>query len=424
MNWPVSGGPSAYLPDRHPSSLAASIAGAEERGGRFFIIPDLPYLLPAQRPDAAAGTAALQPSPVVRSRGVGGQFRPRRLQCGAPGDPGEPAILRLHLDQQCGGIGSRLHQKPAGVSSAWALLCSPDPSAPSHLVAPNADQVYLFADDQHLTTAGQKIVGDYFYSPRGGAERNLDAPGGTRWRLRREGDHRHSAADRRVRGEYRAAGLEPLGHRRHRALTDSPIRPGFRLTRAMPYSGQRRGRPQYRRRPAAARHRAEHRQPKPRFHPGRRIHPAPGRRQPLCRVSWRRTVVGRRGQRPAAGSITTSTASSRSASRRNTTRAPPEDATCRSRSRAGPTLPTARSRTEPIVGITAQHITVDGFTETGGFYQPAVRSPGRRAGLGDQRARLSGRASTSATGRRSPSSCGTTNSSRPATGSSPPRSRR
>jgi outer membrane lipase/esterase len=54
--------------------------------------------------------------------------------------------------------------QPAGVSSSWALLCSSNPAAPSHLVAPNADQTYLFADDSHLTTAGQKIVADYEHS--------------------------------------------------------------------------------------------------------------------------------------------------------------------------------------------------------------------------------------------------------------------
>jgi outer membrane lipase/esterase len=31
-------------------------------------------------------------------------------------------------------------------------------------VAPNADQTRLFADDQHLSTAGQKILADYEYS--------------------------------------------------------------------------------------------------------------------------------------------------------------------------------------------------------------------------------------------------------------------
>jgi outer membrane lipase/esterase len=54
--------------------------------------------------------------------------------------------------------------RPAGVTTAWALLCSSNPAAPSHLVTPDADQTRLFADDQHLTTAGQKILADYEYS--------------------------------------------------------------------------------------------------------------------------------------------------------------------------------------------------------------------------------------------------------------------
>ncbi len=48
---------------------------------------------------------------------------------------------------------------PPGVTSGYALLCTPQT-----LVAPNADQTHLFADDIHLSTAGQKIVADYEYS--------------------------------------------------------------------------------------------------------------------------------------------------------------------------------------------------------------------------------------------------------------------
>ncbi len=51
-----------------------------------------------------------------------------------------------------------------GVSSAWALLCSSNPGAPSTFVTPDADRTRLFADDQHMTTAGMKIQADYFYS--------------------------------------------------------------------------------------------------------------------------------------------------------------------------------------------------------------------------------------------------------------------
>jgi outer membrane lipase/esterase len=54
--------------------------------------------------------------------------------------------------------------QPGGVTTAWALLCSSAPGAPSTLVTPDADRTRLFADDQHFTAAGQKIIADYEYS--------------------------------------------------------------------------------------------------------------------------------------------------------------------------------------------------------------------------------------------------------------------
>jgi outer membrane lipase/esterase len=54
--------------------------------------------------------------------------------------------------------------KPAGITSAWALLCSSNPAAPSHLVSPDAAQTHLFADDEHLSAAGQRLQADYYYS--------------------------------------------------------------------------------------------------------------------------------------------------------------------------------------------------------------------------------------------------------------------
>lgn len=48
---------------------------------------------------------------------------------------------------------------PGGVTSGYALLCTP-----LTLVAPDAAQTHLFADDIHLSTAGQKILADYEYS--------------------------------------------------------------------------------------------------------------------------------------------------------------------------------------------------------------------------------------------------------------------
>ena len=53
--------------------------------------------------------------------------------------------------------------QPSGVTTAWALLCSSDPAAPSTLTSPMAPQTDLFADDQHLATAGQRLMANYLY---------------------------------------------------------------------------------------------------------------------------------------------------------------------------------------------------------------------------------------------------------------------
>lgn len=52
--------------------------------------------------------------------------------------------------------------QPSGVKTAWALLCSSNPSAPSTWAAP-AENTHLFADDEHLGTAGQRLMAEYLY---------------------------------------------------------------------------------------------------------------------------------------------------------------------------------------------------------------------------------------------------------------------
>jgi hypothetical protein len=54
--------------------------------------------------------------------------------------------------------------KPAGITTAWALLCSSNPNAPSTYVSANAPQTNLWADDEHLATEGQKLFGGFFYN--------------------------------------------------------------------------------------------------------------------------------------------------------------------------------------------------------------------------------------------------------------------
>ncbi|HLH98446.1 MAG TPA: autotransporter domain-containing protein [Xanthobacteraceae bacterium] len=53
--------------------------------------------------------------------------------------------------------GACINPSPATIPNSWALECTT-------LVAPNAQQTYLFADDEHYSAAGQKIEADYIYS--------------------------------------------------------------------------------------------------------------------------------------------------------------------------------------------------------------------------------------------------------------------
>jgi phospholipase/lecithinase/hemolysin len=50
---------------------------------------------------------------------------------------------------------------PSGVTTAWSLLCSSNASAPSMWTAPG-QLTNLFADDEHLTTAGQRLMARSF----------------------------------------------------------------------------------------------------------------------------------------------------------------------------------------------------------------------------------------------------------------------
>jgi outer membrane lipase/esterase len=52
--------------------------------------------------------------------------------------------------------------QPSGVTTAWALLCSSNTSAPSTW-APSTENTHLFADDEHLGTAGQRLMAEYLH---------------------------------------------------------------------------------------------------------------------------------------------------------------------------------------------------------------------------------------------------------------------
>ena len=104
--------------------------------------------------------------------------------------------------------------QPNGINSAWALLCSSNPNAPSHLRAPGADQFDLFADDQHLSTAGQKIQADYYYSLlTAPSEISMLAETAVKTRMQVTADIQTQIDS--VASPSRAAGRQRLGERRH-----------------------------------------------------------------------------------------------------------------------------------------------------------------------------------------------------------------
>jgi len=156
-NGPFPANPQAYLVSS-ASSLAGAIANLQAAGARYIIVPDLPY---------SFGTATVQQDRALYNTTLWSGL----AAAGVNFIPADYNAMRLAIASNPAAFGFQYIDtnnpactRPAGVTSAWALLCSSNPAAPSHLVTPNAEQTRLFADDQHLTTAGQKILSDYEYS--------------------------------------------------------------------------------------------------------------------------------------------------------------------------------------------------------------------------------------------------------------------
>jgi outer membrane lipase/esterase len=161
---PFPSNPPAYLVSA-ANSLASSIASLQAAGARYIIVPDLPYSFPT----GSAGTnpeerqlRLLYDQTLWSSLSASGvRFIPADLNAfrlAVASNPAEFGFISIS-----NAVGDTACTKPTNIATAWALLCSPN-GALSHWVSPNAEQTYLFADDEHYTTAGQKIEADYEYS--------------------------------------------------------------------------------------------------------------------------------------------------------------------------------------------------------------------------------------------------------------------
>ena len=157
--------PQAYLLSA-ANSLASAVANLQAAGARYIVVPDLPSSFPTGN---GAGNTETRQDRLLYNQVLWSSL----AASGVSFIPADYNAMRLAIASNPGLFGFQFIDnipsetsctKPGTVNTAWALLCSSNPAAPSHLAAPNADQTRLFADDQHLSTAGQKILADYEYS--------------------------------------------------------------------------------------------------------------------------------------------------------------------------------------------------------------------------------------------------------------------
>lgn len=142
--------------------LTASVANLSRAGARTIIVPGLNFSFPNN--DASEREARLVYTQALWSglAAAGVNFIPADFNSVRVAIAANPSAFGFEFVGN--GAAQTACTKPAGINSAWSLLCSSNPAAPSHLATPNADQTRLFADDSHLSTAGQKIQADYYYS--------------------------------------------------------------------------------------------------------------------------------------------------------------------------------------------------------------------------------------------------------------------
>jgi outer membrane lipase/esterase len=153
----------AYLVTQ-AQTLAGTIVQLKNAGARYIIVPGLNYSFPGGAGNAATrGDRLLFTQTLWWSLAAAGvNFIPADFNSVRLAIQANPSAFGFEFVDTA--LGHTACTRPAGITTAWALLCSTNPGAPSTLAAPNADQTRLFADDQHLATAGQKIQADYYYS--------------------------------------------------------------------------------------------------------------------------------------------------------------------------------------------------------------------------------------------------------------------
>jgi outer membrane lipase/esterase len=148
--------PGQYVTDA-ANALAQAIASLKGAGATHLVVANLTSSFgttTVQQLDATYNQALFSALSGLGVVVIQADINAVRLQIRAnPSQYGFTSINNLPGNTAC--------TQPAGITSAWALLCSSAADAPSTFASPNADQTLLFADDSHLATAGQKILANY-----------------------------------------------------------------------------------------------------------------------------------------------------------------------------------------------------------------------------------------------------------------------
>jgi phospholipase/lecithinase/hemolysin len=156
---PYPTNPTAYV-ETAAEDLAAAIENLYNDGARHIIVSGLAYSFPGNDANLRAlrlaytntlwDTLTTANVPFYR-----GDIDTVRVAIAA--DPAKYGFTNIST-----GSGQVACTQPTNVSSSWALLCSSDTSAPSTWVSPTAPFTDLFADNEHLATAGQQYMARYF----------------------------------------------------------------------------------------------------------------------------------------------------------------------------------------------------------------------------------------------------------------------
>ena len=158
--------PGAFVTDS-AKSLATAVASLKAAGARYIVVPNQPYSFPG---GGGAGNAAVRALRLSYSQTQWSEL----AAAGVNFIPADINAVRIAIRDNQAAFGFEFidtadnHtacKRPAGIGDAYALLCSSNPAAPSQFANATADQTRLFADAEgHLSTAGQKIMADYYYS--------------------------------------------------------------------------------------------------------------------------------------------------------------------------------------------------------------------------------------------------------------------